>query len=141
MRCSDILRVWYNYKKSTYLKQLKRLWLFQKGTTKKPSLGERGNRELGQWRLVVAKKYFGCSKKVPENIFGRPKTSQEKPVPGASRYPRSPARAAYARWMYIPVKAATCSGSNRTPIGAKRRWQLIILLCGRNESRASGVSA
>ena len=43
--------------------------------------------------------------------------------------------------VYIPVNPATDSGSKRPPIGAKRRWRVIIHPCGRNESRVSGVSA
>ena len=43
--------------------------------------------------------------------------------------------------LYIPVNPASDSVSKRPMIGAKRRWMVIILLCGRNESRGSGVSA
>ena len=43
--------------------------------------------------------------------------------------------------LCIPAKPATRSGSKRPLIGAKRRWMVIILPCGRNESRGSGVSA
>jgi len=43
--------------------------------------------------------------------------------------------------VLIPAKPATDSGSKWPLIGAKRRWRIIVSLCGRNESRESGVSA
>jgi hypothetical protein len=39
------------------------------------------------------------------------------------------------RDLHIPVKPATNSGVIRPPFGAKRRWCIIILPSGRNESR------
>jgi len=46
-----------------------------------------------------------------------------------------------SREMRILANLATDSGLNRPPIGAKRRWMIIICPCGRIESRISAFSS
>jgi len=45
------------------------------------------------------------------------------------------------RQLHIPVKPDTNSGVIRTPLGAKRRWFIIIPPSGRNESRKTSFFA